>query len=208
MRGFLKMKRERKGYSYDQKLLPRSGRFLFNAVGISLVIMAIILEFAPYIEVGDNPKLEEIKAVEQTVQKVYPKKVSSLVASGEGKPVMLVLYASWCSYCGKLMPRILEAMQEHQLDHVKPIFVSMDSQPRIFSKYLVRTQYYKSFQPIMLQELFYNNLPEVMSTTGSRFSGAIPYVGFFNSKGKMVAEIIGLVDKQEFLRVAQSVKPD
>ncbi len=60
----------------------------------------------------------------------------------------------------------------------------------------------------MLQEIFYNNLPEVMSKTGSTFNGAIPYVGFFNSKGKMVAEIFGLVDKQGFLNVAQSVKAE
>ena len=205
MRRFLKNK-PKLDYS-DAKLLRKDGFFLFNALGISLIITAIILEFAPYMEIN-NPQIEEIKAVEKTLHKVYPKKVASLLSSGEGKPVMVVFYASWCSYCGRLLPRILSLMADHQLDNVRPIFLSMDSQPRVFSKYLVKTQYYKAFEPLMLQEVFYNNLPEIMASTGSTFNGAIPYVGFFNSKGKMVAEISGLVDKQNFLKVAQSVKDE
>ncbi len=147
MRGFLKKKKidVPPVDNSERMLLSKDGVFLFNAFGLSLIILAIILEFAPYMEFGNNPNLEEVKRVEQSVERVYPKQIVSLLTTGEEKPVMLVFYASWCSYCGRLMPRILEMMADHQLDNVKPIFVSMDSQPRLFSKYLVKTQYYKSF---------------------------------------------------------------
>lgn len=176
-----------------------------NSAAVILVVAALILTFAPYADVG-NPQIEEIRQVEAAVQRVLPENVPALLQSGDGRPVMLVLYASWCGYCSKLMPRILQLMNEHKLDHVKPVFLSMDSQPRIFSKYLVRTKYYILFQPLMLQEIFYNNLPQVMAATGSGFNGAIPYVGFFSPDGKMLAEISGLVDKQDLLSVAETVK--
>ncbi len=193
------------GRSANKSELARDWAFMLNAAGLSLMLAALVLTFAPYADIS-NPNIEEIKAVEQTVQRIIPKNVPYKLVSENGKPVMLVFYASWCSYCAKLMPRILQMMADHELDNVQPLFISMDSQPRVFSKYLVKTKYYKVFEPLMLQEIFYNNLPEVMQSTGSTFNGAIPYVGFFNHDGKMVAEIFGLVDKQDLLKVAQSVQ--
>ncbi|MBY0408340.1 MAG: redoxin domain-containing protein [Rickettsiales bacterium] len=192
------------GRSANRQELARDWAFILNASGLALIVAAIIVTFAPYVEFN-NPNLEEIKAVERSVERVIPKNVPARLLKAE-KPVMLVFYASWCSYCAKLMPKVLQMIDDHELDMVKPVFLSMDSQPRVFAKYLVKTKYYKRFPPLMLQEVFYNNLPEVMAGAGSHFNGAIPYIGFFSTDGKMVAEIFGLVDKQGLLEAARKVQ--
>ena len=74
----------------------------------------------------------------------------------------------------------------------------------IFSKYMVRTQYYQFFPPLMLREVLYNNLPQALAATGSSFSGAIPYTAFFDKSGKMVAEREGMLDKQTLLGLVES----
>lgn len=193
------------GPASDGTQLRRNWAFMFNSLGFSIIVLAIFFEYSPYMDVN-NPRMEEIRVVEKTIKRVIPKHVLRMLVSDDGRPVMAVFYASWCSFCATEMPVILETLEEHKLDWVKPVFISMDSQPRVYSKYLVSTQYYKKFPPVMLQEIFYNNLAEVMSTTGSSFNGAIPYIGFFDSRGKMVAEIFGLVDKQGLIKVAEAVK--
>lgn len=189
---------------------PRSKRdkdlgFLMVATSISLVIMSMLLTFAPYMDI-DNPRIGEIKAVESQMKAVPPKDLPYMLASASSKPVMLVFYASWCAYCHKLVPRIVELIEENKLDHVTPIFLSLDSQPRLLSKYLVSSGFADRFQPFIIKQMFYSNLVSVMRGTGSGFTGAIPYVGFFDTSGKAVAEISGLVDKQEFLAVANQLK--
>lgn len=134
--------------------------------------------------------------------RIEPDRVPDLLHGKGDKPVMLVIYASWCSYCSKLLPNILDLQAEGALDVVEPVFLSMDSQPRIFSKYLYSTGYHKYFQPVMIKEVWFNNLPKVLQTvTGSHFKGGIPYVGLFDNNAKMVAEFTGLLDKQAIMSV-------
>jgi thiol-disulfide isomerase/thioredoxin len=178
--------------------------FVCNALGISLMVMALLVTFAPYME-SDNVNMDEVAGVERSLQRVEPKDVPDYIATvveREKKPAMVVFYASWCGYCARLLPGLVDMMKSGELDTVKPIFVSMDSQPRVFSKYLVKTGYYKYFPPLMLQEVLYNNLAGVMKKHGSSFQGAIPYMAFYNKDAKIVAEFTGLVDKQDLLRSA------
>lgn len=177
--------------------------FVLNAFALALIISAIIVTFAPYADY-DRPDIKEIRSIESSVMRVRPDDVPKLLVSDKGKPVMMVLYASWCSYCAKLLPRVFEMMENNELDAVTPIFISMDVQPRLYSKYLIRTRYHEKFQPIMLEEAIFNNLPEVLEEeTGSHFTGGIPYVALYNRNRKMVAELSGLVDKQAISRAVE-----
>ena len=120
---------------------------------------------------------------------------------------MLVLYASWCAYCHVLMPTIVTLIQEHQLDNVSPFFISLDTQPRVLSKYLVHRDYNKVFDPYMLDAGVFDadvfgNLANVLASNGSGYQGSIPYIGFFNVDGKMVAEAFGPVGRQQLLAMA------
>lgn len=190
----------------NRKQLAKDWAFVLNAFGFSLLILALIITFAPYADVN-NPQIEEIRAVERSLISVVPDQVPQLLAdkAAEGnKPVMLVLYASWCKYCAKIMPILLDMMKTGELDGVRPFFLAMDAQPRVFSKYMVKTQYYQFFPPVMLREVLYNNLPQALANTGSSFSGAIPYLAFFDLNGKMVAEHEGLLDKQALLSLVDS----
>ncbi|NBO18083.1 MAG: hypothetical protein EBV03_02445 [Proteobacteria bacterium] len=204
MRGFLKKVFMHR--ATDRQQLAKDWAFVLNAFGISLLILALIVTFAPYADVN-NPRIEEIRAVERSLVTVVPDKVPQMLvekAQEYDRPVMLVLYASWCGYCAKLMPMLLDMVKAGELDAVKPVFLSMDSQPRMFSKYLVKTQYYQYFPPVMLREVLYNNLPAALAATGSSFEGAIPYIGFFDKRGKMIAERAGMMDKQTLLGVART----
>jgi len=177
-------------------------RFLFNAVLISLTVMAIFFAFQPYM--GETPNLDEVLKVERKIVYLEPNDVPQLLKARHGKPVMLVVYASWCPYCQKLMPILKDMMLNRQLDHVSPLFLSMDAQPRVFSKYLVAMGYDKLLPiPYIVDQSPVKRLSMSMEQTGSSYEGAIPYIGFFDENGKMLADNVGPMTGEFILKLSK-----
>ena len=184
------------------KISDKDWQFLFNAVVLSLVIMGMLHAFMPYISTPEA-RLEEVRATDRRIVTVKAADVPALLRNASGKPVMLVVYASWCPYCRKLMPTVTGLLRDHRLDRVSPVFLSMDYEPRELSKYLVRQDYHTLFIPYMLEQNIVNHrLSDALKTTGSGFNGAIPYIGFFDGQGKMVGELFGVVDGEKVLKAA------
>lgn len=189
-----------------QEKHKRDSRFVFNAFVISLVILAILDAFAPYITTSEV-RLEEVRAVDQQIITLAASKVPPLLHGTDAKPVMLVVYASWCGYCRQLMPVIIDLMREGKLNSVAPVFVSLDYYPRELSKYLVRSDFHTLFTPYLLeQNPFSGALPAALKETGSSFNGTIPYIGFFDEEGKLKTELAGITDKSGLLSIISRIK--
>lgn len=51
------------------------------------------------------------------------------LAAQHGKPVIMEVFASWCSACQRTTPRLVETFQTHQHDDVTFLAVSVDEDP-------------------------------------------------------------------------------
>ncbi len=175
-------------------------RFVFSAVVIALILMAIMHAFAPYLQE------KQMQSEGQEAVRLVPLTADELQAMlSDGNPRMLVVYASWCGVCRTFLPDIVRLQREGRLDFLTPVFLSIDDvEPRL-RIYLSKNGLAGSFTPYVLQgrrAAFSHALKE----TGARFQSRIPYVAFFRD-GKMETDLEGAVSREEFLRLAESVKP-
>jgi len=173
------------------------GQKLFNALILLVLAVAIYLSFKPYIETSEF-RLDEVREMDSKISPVSAENVVEMLR-GNDRPVMLVVYASWCPICRQLMPEVTGLMQEGRLERVIPVFLSVDAQPRELGKYLVYQDYHRLFAPYIIEQTLLNRLPAALQATGSHFNGGIPYVGFFDSEGKMLSEYSGLMTKETLL---------
>jgi len=179
----------------------KDARFLVNTLAIALLVLALMFAFQPYL--GNDPKIAEVQKVDHSQITVHPGELKNLVQSKTGKPVMLVFYASWCGYCKLLMPTLVNLVRDHQLDDIDTVFISVDEQPRLLSKYLVHQGYDGAFTPYRLErDMLHGTMDMFTGATGSHYTGTIPYVGFFNRDGKLITDAAGVLDKQDILNVA------
>jgi thiol-disulfide isomerase/thioredoxin len=177
--------------------------FLFNTFGFTLVLVAMLVVFQPYLEA--DYRIEEVKAVERQVIEIDPEGVVKLIREKK-KPVMLVAYASWCGFCRRLMPVATGLVREGRLEGIEPFFVSLDTEPRRFSKYLVHNDYHTVFFPYVVDHGLTRQISSAMKATGSRFDGAIPYTGFFDRHGRVVQEAVGMLSEDRLLFMAKQAK--
>jgi peroxiredoxin len=56
------------------------------------------------------------------------------LAAQHGKPVLMEVFASWCSVCKRASPRLVEAWQAHHADGVTFLAVSVDEDPSAASQ--------------------------------------------------------------------------
>lgn len=178
-------------------------KFLFNALALGLVVIAIIVVFHPYMV--DDPRLEEVKQVEGKFLTIKPEDMPKLVQASGDKPVIMMLYATWCYYCRQLMPVIIQLMRDRELDGFTPIFISMDTEPRKLSRYLVHRDFYHYFRPYVLEMRPFNRYEGYMRPMGSSFTGTIPYVAFFKN-GRMVVEVNKVVGRDYMLAMIARAK--
>jgi len=179
-------------------------KFLLNTFSFTLVIVAILVTFQPYLD--KEPHLDDVKHVEASIVTMTPKELSKRLVATNSKPVMLVGYASWCFYCRQVLPVVVKMIKNHQLDDVTPLFVSLDDQPRKLSQYLVHNGYNSVFSPYIVDHGIQGSIPSAMRGSGSSFVGIIPYVGFFDKNGKLRAESVGVVGEQKLQQMADKIK--
>lgn len=170
---------------------------VFNILAYGFLAVALFVAFKPYMDFN-NPNLAEIKKVEAATMVVSPGSIPVML-QGKDKPVMLVLYASWCPICNSVMPLLENAMRDESLYNIYPLFISLDEQPRLFAKYIHSHGYQQLFVPMRADEGLTGSVAGALAKTGSRYNGAIPYVGFFDKNGKVIVDFSGDFDK-EFLR--------
>lgn len=177
-------------------------RIFFNIAMVALMIGAMVQAFAPY--VGESG--QEVKGENEQLITIKPEEVAPMALNAGGKPVMLVVYASWCPYCREVMPGVAELIREHKLDRLKLIFLSVDTRQRALAAYLVAHNYQGLFTPYVIAPNLAGNLPEALRPTGSQFDGRIPFIGFYDSSGKPVARFPGMMDKNALLAAVEQLK--
>lgn len=186
----------------DQR--ERDVRFLFNTVALALILMAIMHAFAPYLEEAQL-RAEDKPPLFNTVP-VTAQQMPSLMRNASAKPTMLVMYASWCVVCRKLLPDLIAMKQDRRLDFLNTVFVSVDDVPPRLRKYLTRNNYDGNFTPYIMSNGDHRDISTTMASSGIRYQGKIPYVAFLDRNGRMVSDFVGYFPPQDVLAHASKVK--
>jgi thiol-disulfide isomerase/thioredoxin len=183
------------------KKYDRDIKFVINTFVCGLLFIALLQAFGPYLG-NPDAKRQQVIDTQAQIRAVSPADLPKLLARQDKKPVMLVMYASWCPYCRRLMPGLFDMIKAHELDNVVPVFISVDERRDFLAMYIVHAGYMGLYTPYIAPE----SLLKPLLQAGSHYQEHIPYVGFFDGEGKSVAEFNGMVDKGLLLETARTLK--
>ncbi len=127
-----------------------------------------------------------LRAAEDNNAKIYhmqPYKISQYIKSTKGQKRAIIIYASWCPYCIKKMPGIMD------LERVKPgsiIAISVDEEHRDFIKYT------KRFESIPFKVILNNGseykLVQSLKRYGVKAWDGIPYIILMDENNKVTGQ--------------------
>lgn len=161
------------------------------------IIAAIILWFTAIafekVEINQVPTRGVIEAEVRLFAKQLPVlSVSQIVEkleSGHNKPTLMVIYASWCGVCKKVLPRIYALKKEGSLENINLLFISVDEDKEALSRYVMQHNYTWLFEPYVIEKGGAHNLMNMLALRGLDFKLAVPYLAMFDSEGKAITTI-------------------
>ncbi len=190
-----------------QKKYDKDLRFVFKAFVCAFVIMLVLHVVNFFIAVPD-PKATEIKTVMHAVQPIRGSDVRGRLVDPSGKPVIVVVYASWCGICHRVLPELAKLSREGKLDGFQPIFLSVDHQFDSLAKYLVESGLRDVIHPpYVVKQSAFNTLEGALASAGVQYNRALPYMLFLDREGKAVAEITGATNRATLLKALEIAKP-
>ena len=182
--------------------------FLMRTIVFSLLALALLHSFAPYFSdsVAGEPTRAEIENLAEKTTLITPDGVSRRLSSAK-RPTMLVVYASWCSYCRGMMPVVHALWQEGKIDASQLMLLSVDKEVTTLSKYLLTSHLADMIAaPIMLKSDPDALLSDALRQNYSGFKGSIPYIGIFDADGIMIDEVMGDAPKRQVEQLIQQLK--
>lgn len=175
---------------------------------ISAIVLLVILAInrAPN-QMKDIPESYRTRDVSETEVDLYLGQIKEITASSiankinapDNKPTLMVFYTSWCPYCKILMPNIIDLKSNGKLDDMNLIFLSVDKDKNKLSTYILQHNYDKHFTPYIILPDEEQKLKNIIVNKGAHYTRAIPYSLFFDKRGNLVEENVGMMDKKTIL---------
>jgi thiol-disulfide isomerase/thioredoxin len=133
-----------------------------------------------------EPSLEQVRAEKFIVQTLAGKKIELNKLIGEGKPVVLDIWATWCGPCRQEIPHLVELAEKHRQDGLIVVGLTVENpaESRQAVKDFVKQYgmtYNVGFAPEALY-LSFNNGSSVLR---------IPQTFIFGADGKLIKRLIG-----------------
>lgn len=171
--------------------------FLMRTLIYALLFLAIIHAFRPYLSDSEAQLTpQNVEELARQTKSMAPEDVASYLQTS-ARPTMLVVYASWCAYCKKMMPQIYSLWQDRKINGDQMLVVSRDSSVYSLSKYLLSSDLNKMLGTPIILKNGAASLTAALRPLGSGFDGGIPYIGFFDAGGKLEDEIMGYTSKSD-----------
>lgn len=137
-----------------------------------------------------QPSLEQIKAEKFIVQTLAGKKTELNKLLGEGKPVVLDIWATWCGPCRQEIPHLVELTEKYRQDGLIVIGLTTED-PTVYRarvKDFVK-QYGMTYTVGFASEALY------LSFNNGSPSMRIPQTFIFDANGKLIKRLIGYSER-------------
>ncbi len=183
----------------------------FITVKEALVAVLVIILFSvafekpfPIVEPPPPPVRQisdqEASGFIQHIKNISAEEINSKIEGATGKPTIMVIHASWCGYCKKLLRNIATLKKEGSVDNAEILLISVDEDKMKLSKYLLQYNYDKVFTPYVMDSTEETKLKSMIINKGGAYSKSIPYSVIFNKNGKLAEEVRGVMSRESILR--------
>jgi thiol-disulfide isomerase/thioredoxin len=132
------------------------------------------------------PTLEQIRAKKFVLQSLQGKPVELNKLLGQGKPVVIDIWATWCGPCRQEIPHLVQFAKQYGKDGLIVIGLTIEdpqvdrSEVRNFVKQF-KMNYQVAFAPDGLYEFFSGNIERLL----------IPQTFIFGADGRVIRHIVG-----------------
>jgi thiol-disulfide isomerase/thioredoxin len=189
-----------------EKKYDRDLKFVVKAFVAAFVIMLGLHVLNFFIQTPD-PKADAVKETMHAIKPIRASEVRGRLVAASGKPVMLVVYASWCGTCRKVMPELQALADQGALAGFEPLFLSLDYQFEKLAKYIEEGEFGPMIgTPYLIKQSAFNTLQGALWPTGGHYSGAIPYIAFLDRQGMAVAEIQGGAKREDLFKALKKAR--
>jgi len=171
--------------------------FIMRSFVYALLILALLNAFQPYMA---DSKAEmtnaQVESLTRQTKSITAEEVTTYLETS-GRPTMVVIYASWCGYCKKVMPGIYSLWKDRKINGDQMLLISRDSSAFSLSKYILSSGFGSMMGSPVILKTSKTSLSLALRPFGSSFDGGIPYIGFFAPGGQMSSEIMGYAPTNE-----------
>ena len=157
--------------------------------------MASIALVIGFVVAESNSRLspEIIAFRDNTLVTVDKAQFEAELETAKGKPVLLLLYASWCPYCKQQIVGLKAVKTLFPEDQLKVIYLSTDANPLAASEFLFHKQQEDQLTPFHLPMDDQTGLKKALvAEYGMKEGDAIPHIAIFDRDHKLASEFVGL----------------
>ena len=180
------------------------------ATGLKTMLLALIIifplsasTFAQRIAPKSlSPSLDGLRNKHIKVRTLDGKSVELNTLLGQGKPVVLNIWATWCGPCRKEIPQLVELAKEHSKDGLIVIGLTTEDHKKDLEKVKdviseLSINYEVAFTPLSLY-YFFNK---------GDYGITIPQTMVFHSDGTMVEKVVGYDSRALEKAVSRALLP-
>lgn len=172
---------------------PPSAQRILAIFGI--IAMMTLLPFL----LNDEPS-QEAMAYRSKISIISADQALNRIMYPQGAGTLLFAYASWCPYCKRQLPSIIEIHDEYTARGIEVFAVSMEADIDQLSDFLSSNYPNLPLTPYMFEADQRGPFVRSLQLSGASFQGGIPYMAIFDHNGKLVEEYQGFVDKEPLIR--------
>lgn len=156
----------------------------------ALVSILVAISLPAPAQLPAQPTLDQVKAEKFIVETLNGKRISLNKLIGEGKPVVLDIWATWCGPCRQEIPHLVELAEKHRQEGLIVIGLTTEDPKahRDEVKSFVR-QYGMTYHVGFASDALY------VSFNGNSQSMRIPQTFIFGADGRLIKRLIGFNER-------------
>lgn len=130
-----------------------------------------------------------------------------VLATAQGRPTLMFVYASWCPWCKKQFPMLDALRMRFDDSKLQVAYVSIDDDAYALSRFLMEEFPEKPFTPYHAAPDMKGDFYGTLADKGFSHSGSVPYLVLLDRDGKPAGEFRGLTEIPVLLDAIRKVVP-